>query len=738
MAPHPHIRNSLILPAMLPSILRTVGLFALWAVLVCATLRVAVGSEVFDLASPIVYAGDGISHSAVVKWIMDEGWFPSYNRYLGAPFRATSLDYWGSDALHYILIKLIATFSDDWVLVQGLYFLLGFVLCGFFAHLVLRYLGLGTAFAVLGSMLFAFLPYHFLRTQHLFLISYFCVPIATWLALEAWRLGCLRGAGTRMHTRDWFKLGAASVCISACGIYYAFFTAVMLVAVAIVVWSGARSWRASWPSLAMMVIIGVTVIASNAPSFLYRMHEGPNTEVAQRHPAESEIYGLTLTQLIFPRPSHRWEQAREYTARYEHQSPYNYERQAESIGLMGTLGLLVLAHAAFGRFAGGNEGVTTLERLSFLTLVCFMLATVSGVGAILAWTVMPMIRGYARASVFIGFTAISGLMIALQAGLAKMQSGANIGGVRMLVVLLAGAVGIWDQTRSGEFARGAGEKQFESDRAFVRTAENALPPGAQVYQLPFHPFPESGPVNQLGDYDLFRGYLHSKALRWSYGNMKGRSEALWQAALNAHSLPAQLDVARASGFSAVYVDTRGYADGGIAIEASLRHELGEPMLVSDDRSLAMYRIAMSHPSAPAGDAIPPITDVVDLSANHLDPAALLGFGQGEPWGRWTTSSSANMVFLRPLPSHFAINVEVVNVFGPNAGAQIGVRVGDEEKTFAGDGLPKWVRLEFRPGRAEHLVRMLIPHPTSPASLGQGADDRLLGLGVKHVQIIPLD
>ena len=722
----------------LPILGKAMTLLGFWTILLGAILRVAVGPEIFDFSSPLTYVGDGISHSFVIKSVMETGWFPSYNRFVGAPFVAAHFDYPGNDVIHYLLIKLIAQFSDDWAIVQNVYVLIGFVLCAFSAHLVLRYLGIHEALAVAGAALFTMLPFHFLRTQHLFLAAYFCVPVAIWLALEAGRLG--REPTAIMAGREWALLLAVGAFIGACGVYYAFFASVLLLAAGAAAWLATRSVRAAVISGALALAVAATVLLSSAPSLVYRLSNGANAEATNRHPRESEAYGLTLTQLIFPRPSHRWKPARIFSARYHTETPSNFEKRASSIGLVGTAGLLVLAFAVFGRLAGTSKEVTMLDRLSLLALVCFAVATVGGLGAVFAWTVSPMIRGYARMSVFIGFLGIAALMFGLQAVLGRLaRHPVAMNRSAIAIASIVGVVGILDQTVFGEFARGATKLQFLSDRAFVSKAEQALTPGAQIYQLPYHAYPESGTVNQMGDYDLFRGYLHSKALRWSYGSMKGRAGDLWHRSLAEHSLPAQLDVARASGFSAVYVDRGGHSDGGVAIEAILRGELGAPILVSDDRNLAMYKLAgPSRPVPASDDVIPAVTDLIDLSASKLSQLALSGFGAAEPWGRWTTGPVATLVFLRPLPARFAVDVELVTAFGLNLGRQIEIRVGDEQQAFAAEGLPKWVHAEFKPTEVAHVVSLVIPRPTSPMSLRMGTDDRLLGLGIKRLQIVRLD
>jgi len=84
----------------------------------------------------------------------------------------------------------------------------------------------------------------------------------------------------------------------------------------------------------------------------------------------------------------------------------------------------------------------------------------------------------------------------------------------------------------------------------------------------------------MGDYEHFRAFLHSRALRWSYGAIKGRAGDAWQK--GTANLPAEPMVSQllAAGFEAIYVDRHGFDDNGVRLEEELSQSLGRPVLVS--------------------------------------------------------------------------------------------------------------------------------------------------------------
>jgi len=91
-----------------------------------------------------------------------------------------------------------------------------------------------------------------------------------------------------------------------------------------------------------------------------------------------------------------------------------------------------------------------------------------------------------------------------------------------------------------------------------------------VFQLPVMMFPEVGSRAQLDDYEHFRPFLATSSLRFNYGALKGRSRGRWQREVDA--LPTQELVRRIEhyGFSALYLNRRGFTDRGEKLLGELR------------------------------------------------------------------------------------------------------------------------------------------------------------------------
>jgi phosphoglycerol transferase len=107
----------------------------------------------------------------------------------------------------------------------------------------------------------------------------------------------------------------------------------------------------------------------------------------------------------------------------------------------------------------------------------------------------------------------------------------------------------------------------------VRAIESELPQGASLFVLPYLAFPEA--VERIAVNELFRGYLHSRTLRFSAGAMNGTYAALWQEDVASEPPATMVETLALAGFRGIYVDRRGLADAR-ALEAAFTPLLGVP------------------------------------------------------------------------------------------------------------------------------------------------------------------
>lgn len=711
-----------------------------------------------DLNVPLWYTGDGLSHSWLMKRLI-EGWALS-NEHSGYPFGSDFHDYPGADTGSLVLMKLLGLINGNFATVFNLYYLGGFGVCFISAFVVLRALRLERPYAALGALLFTFMPFHMMRISHLFYTWYFVAPLYFYAALRIAEGKLFEG---KFNHRPLAKLLSAVglMLMASFGVYYALFGVLVFVTVAF-----AGLCRSDWRPFRSAVIASCCVVlgvALNiAPNLAYQRAHGANPEVANREIANGEVYGFKLMQLLLPRAGHRSSTLSGLAARYEASTPLVNENSTAALGMLGALGfagmLCVAASATAGRRLDRRLGL-----LALIVVVLFLFGTIGGLGSLFSITVSSSIRGWNRISVFLGFGALAGLMLLLQNWLSVRLQGRRLAlGSAALCAALAG-IGMWDQSGAVCTAcRVLMEQEVKQNQNFVAAIEAALPKGAAVYQLPYMAFPEVPQLHQMSVYDHMRGYLHSKDLHWSYGGMKGRAGDRFFRNLAEQPMEQQLATIAKLGFTGIYLNRNGYADNGAAAVASLTALTGAaPALTRADGQVVFFRVPppATPPVAVHGKSARQILQALYGDANGTlntpaalangirfsDPAypvivaAVRGVSVPEAWGRWSdamTGPAVQIDFVEPLSKRFTLAL-TVQPFGPNAGQPLTVRIGKQSHSVVLQPGPQTYRLPFDLGtESADRLELVPPQPVSPQALSGGGDTRRLGIGLIQLSITP--
>lgn len=556
-----------------------------------------------DLRVPFEYGGDALFHGMVIKGIIDNGWYLR-NNFIGAPGGSEVFYFPMADNLHFLLIKLFSLFSSDYALIFNLYFLLTFPLTTISSLFVFRYFKISYLIAVLGSVLYTFLPYHFFRNEHhLVLAGYYIVPLMVMVILWVFSGKLLASgsddnkSGSRLNLRSKPFIASIVICllIASGGLgYYAFFGCFFLLTAGVF---AARYWK-SVRHLVVALILAAVVFAgfliNLVPNMIYIRSQGDSRTV-ERGTGEAEAYGLKIAQMLLPIDGHRIPALARLKERYNVAAPLVNDNTCASLGVVGSIGFLTLLgwllvwKPAMEQTREDPQPRALLSQLSLLNICGVLLATVGGFGSVFALLISPQMRSYNRVSIYLAFFSLFAVVLLLEGFFRRRATSRRariIFATSLGVILL---LGVLDQTGKGIYfvpAYAAFGSENASDVGFIGRIEATVPGGSMIFQLPYIPFPENPWVYQMPDYEHFRAYLHSKNLRWSYGAIKDRDTARWQ--LSSANLPTDhfLEAISVAGFSGVYLDRGGYADNGADMEAKLRTVLGiEPMVSANGRML---------------------------------------------------------------------------------------------------------------------------------------------------------
>lgn len=522
-----------------------------------------------DLRIPFEYGEDGALHTAIVKGTI-EGW-PLVLERAGAPGDLDFRDFPALDNFNVLLMRILAFLIREPGLLINLFLLLTYPLVAASSFLVVRRLGLSHPAAYLVSVLYALLPYHFRRsTGHLFLSAYYMVPPAIYLA---WKLG--EGA-TLFDRRSRVLTGAVAIILGSSGVYYPFFGSIFFLAGGI---TGAVYRKTLAPlgrAATLIAIVLVTIAMNYSPAILDDLRGG-KMEVAKRYPIEAEMYGLKIAQLVLPITEHRISDLARIKTQYN-TGPLMTENDLATLGLVGSIGFVYLFFRLLYRKPSAGEGTLpgAIDQFSILNAIAVLVGTIGGVGVIFNLLVSPQIRSYNRLSVFIAFFSLYAFGWLFDRWTARRS--ARFAALAAAVVIVLGAL---DQT-TRSFSHVDGDPATHAFDRYVRAIESSLPPGGSVFQLPYFPFPENGPLHQLHDYEHIKPFVHSDSAEWSYGAVRGTPADLWQKEVASLPPREMAEALALAGFDGIWIDRRGYPDEGAAIERELAAATGATPFASED------------------------------------------------------------------------------------------------------------------------------------------------------------
>lgn len=495
----------------------------------------------FNLDEPIFsYSQDGLFHLILNKITISEGWFLTSPQ-LGYPqldsvFNLSDFPI-QADMFNFLLVKFFAIFSKNAVFVTNCYFIFTFAFSSFTAFIVFRAFRITNLSAFLLSILFAFLPYHFVRSSwHLFLSNYAVIPLlimcALWICEGKINLICKNAKNqiSFLPNRYFFISLLIVIFSTTNGIYYIFYGLIIF----IFAWflKSLDEGKFFNNSVATIIFLGFTTIITlfilYFSSFAYWAKFGSNPYVANRDIFHSEYFALRLVDLLMPVQNHFINFLSNLRIAFDEGLSIESERRASSLGILiasaflfSLLWILVTKENNFYQrtisFLKLNNGEEKLiNNLSQLNLLSLLFASVGGFVILMVMS-FPLIRSHARFCLFIAFFSLILLAIIFD----KISQKHLLG---KFFIILISILALFDQVGSAKLLQERARKEqiiFNNDKIFVKNVEKSN--AKQIFILPVFGFPEGG-----DEYKGLRIYINSDSLKLSYPAIKGRKANLWQ------------------------------------------------------------------------------------------------------------------------------------------------------------------------------------------------------------------
>ena len=521
-----------------------------------------------DWQVPMLYGGDGIYWVGQVQRS-----YGDLTASLGWPFYQPPSPYEPNyDLIYDLFVAFVGLFTKDTGVVFNLYVLVIPFANALAGYAVFRMTGMRRWLAFAFGVTFGLCPYVQQRLAgHMMLAAVEFVPFSVLLCFwcaEDPTFG-RPGKGFLRNPRNWLALAFAWGIANNGAAYYPYFTCFFLCVTALCLILRGRRLSAGTPCFLTIGEIVLWMIPDFFPMVL-GMIAGVGSTLTNgvyRSPIGADIYSLRISSLLLSPNGYGWDKLARWFQRYFHllatdEGPMYNENAYGYLGIVGVIAFLALLALLFRNhdWRAGREAVPRLSDrlwlLGRLNVAALLLASIASFGGLIG-IFLRFIRGYNRISPYIAFFALLAAGLWAEWFLRNHRGRGKALFTAVLAVVLA--YSYWEQ--QGLFNPKYEEVQttWYQDAAFMEEVEQAAGEDAVVFQLPYMKNFENGSLNNMWDYTLLRGPLHSDTLRFSYGAGYGTENDVWYKETSELEPEAMVAELRAQGVAGIYLDLDGYA-----------------------------------------------------------------------------------------------------------------------------------------------------------------------------------
>lgn len=521
-----------------------------------------------DWQVPMLYGGDGIYWVGQVQRS-----YGDLTASLGWPFYQPPSPYEPNyDLIYDLFVAFVGLFTKDTGVVFNLYVLVIPFANALAGYAVFRMTGMRRWLAFAFGVTFGLCPYVQQRLAgHMMLAAVEFVPFSVLLCFwcaEDPAFG-RPGKGFLRNPRNWLALAFAWGIANNGAAYYPYFTCFFLCVTALCLILRDRRLSAGTPCFLTIGEIVLWMIPDFFPMVL-GMIAGVGSTLTNgvyRSPIGADIYSLRISSLLLSPNGYGWHKLARWFQRYFHllatdEGPMYNENAYGYLGIVGVIAFLALLALLFRNhdWRAGREAVPRLSDrlwlLGRLNVAALLLASIASFGGLIG-IFLRFIRGYNRISPYIAFFALLAAGLWAEWFLRNHRGRGKALFTAVLAVVLA--YSYWEQ--QGLFNPKYEEVQttWYQDAAFMEEVEQAAGEDAVVFQLPYMKNFENGSLNNMWDYTLLRGPLHSDTLRFSYGAGYGTENDVWYKETSELEPEAMVAELRAQGVAGIYLDLDGYA-----------------------------------------------------------------------------------------------------------------------------------------------------------------------------------
>jgi hypothetical protein len=561
--------------------------------------------------------GDGIfSYSSY----MGSGLNGQINPHIAYPFGQDFRYFPSSSYIQVAFSHLVSWVTSNPFLGFNILYLLTFPICGVLVLKIIEAFGARSLLNVPIAAGFSVIPFHLYRLEHHELATLYSLPLGVLLSALITRgyfeniLFLGREAFSKKNLYVISKTSIAIVILALSGLYYTFFTLIIMTLAVLFRYSYSLTFRVwlknLFPIGLATFVVGLAMLPGITTS------NATSGTLFKRSPIETLIYSGQLIDAVVPSS-----QSLLPTANYIANKLKVVNDWANSTGQAGVrwvadqgsiltfVGTLFLILFVFvrkenlktrvslknGKIPVKDEYDVLFSNLKFIYITIFfvMLFLVPyGFNSLFANLISPQIRAWDRIVPLLQLMIIVGFAITLRILMRNSNIRTRIISVISIPLIIFAT--LFDSVLP---AQSYIANQFElalkkekTSLAVVRLVEEVAGKDCAVLQLPYIVFPESASRNNLGVYDPLWMPLVSKRNIWSYGGIYGSKQDSWLKKVSEDPY-ASLPKLQKLNFCALLISEAGYTREEINdLKFSLRGGFGTPTKYSGQDDFLIYKI----------------------------------------------------------------------------------------------------------------------------------------------------
>lgn len=518
-----------------------------------------------DFHTPIVYnGGDGVGALLTIKAAIEGNGYSDFH-FFCAPFgeKIYSQDYF----FPYLIVKFVALFTSDVGVAANLFWISTYILTAVSMYIFLKKLGCTWITIILGSTVYNFLPYHYFRLEHFWLMGCYIVPLVGYMAVEMLEEQ-FEVENTRKKRKEWLIRFAFSVIIGLNGLYYSVFSIMVLTITLFYSVVYKRRHQVIKKYLTDCVAIALPIIILYAiPLALYGTNEISNI-AGERSISHINMYGLNLVTLFLPIPGHRNSAFNNFTEYCYEQMGVTTENFTASLGLVMSIGVIIAVLFAFKKTCNDNWE-ERIRDFGIIILIIFIVATIGGIDNFIAIFVSASIRCYNRLSIFIALFAIGVvclLMDRVGVFFEKRKKYYMFGAICVAVTV----IGVLDVT-SPNFSKyetydiskreyiydyNSIKEEYNNDVAFFEKVNGELDDEKMLFIAPYNA--DTTKYGQKGFFNRIKIYILQPEIRTSFSLYDDKFEKWWTKVSEA-DVESQIKLMSVLGYSGILIDENSFS-----------------------------------------------------------------------------------------------------------------------------------------------------------------------------------